>query len=86
MARFDDEATRRFFTAVFQAHLADWSVQQVLKALDGYGMRDHVETAHPDQVAVVREMMPQRLETEGDRQAWLFGYDFRDTDAGKQAD
>lgn len=80
---------RRFFTALFKAHLLDWTPAQHVQAVDGYAWRVHVDHAHPNQVEEFRALMEGKLTTEamaaGEASAplvdaWLFGYRFRDTD------
>lgn len=90
MTPHDDDRFRVFCSALFRNHLQDWSPEQHLKAVDGYGMRVHVDEAHPERVDQVRTLMEGRLTAEAMTagkpsaplvDAWLFGYRFRDTDA-----
>lgn len=45
------------------------------QAMRGAGMREHVDACHPPQNA---ETLAVRFAEPGDREAWLFGYRFRD--------
>ena len=60
--------------------LHDWSVQQYRSAIYGYSLREHVEEAHPDQRELTEELGLARLDPD-EREAWLFGYRFRDRPA-----
>lgn len=60
--------------------LRDWSVQQYQSAIYAYSLREHVEQAHPMQREETAELGLARLDPD-QREAWLFGYRFRDTPA-----
>jgi hypothetical protein len=79
MSVADNAAVRqhRFFTALFDK---DWTPQLHVQACYGYITRDHAEEAHAGEVELVAEKGAARLEGEA-REAWLFGFRFRDTGA-----
>ena len=67
-----------FFTAVFDR--GDWTAEQHVKAVYGFTMREHADAAHPEQVEHIAELSTAGM-GEADREAWLFGYRFRDRPA-----
>lgn len=72
----------RFLTTLF-AH--DWPSERHVRACYGYAMREHAETDHPGEVTRVELLGALPLQPE-DRDAWLFGYRFRDTHPEPPAD
>lgn len=65
----------RFFSVVFAK---DWPAERHVRAVYGYWMREHVESDHPGETERVAELSTAKLDPEH-REAWLFGYRFRDT-------
>jgi hypothetical protein len=57
-----------------------WPEPLQVRALYGYVMREHVEAKHPGQVKEIQQAFLETMPPEA-REAWLFGYRFRDTPA-----
>jgi len=77
MADPDVSIPHAFFRALFSE---DWSAAQHLQAVYGFLMRQHADAAHPDAVEHIAQLTTDKLDP-GVRDAWLFGYRFRDTPA-----
>lgn len=57
-----------------------WTQDQYRIAFNGYMIREHAEADHPGEIALVEDMGVKRL-AEQEREAWLFGYRFRGSEA-----
>lgn len=72
-----EEPQHAFFRALIKQ---SWTVEQYVKALYGWGMRTHAEADHPDAVDKIAQLSTEQMDP-ALREAWLFGYRFRDTAA-----
>jgi hypothetical protein len=73
--RNDQELFRHLVRRAFDK---SWTGDQVVKAIYGFTMREHVDQAHPGDVEHVANLATLPMQPEA-RDAWLFGYRFCDT-------
>lgn len=74
------EREERFSVFVRALLSRPFTIPEYQSAIYGFSLREHVEEAHPESREQAADLGSARLDP-AEREAWLFGYRFRDRQA-----